>query len=144
MDLSLIQKSLLLATFFRGNKPDQERWISCADQVVTLSLYYTGQLPTDDIQSRFTKRGYVGGLYDADGMLLPLINDRYAELIELINSQPQFIQGGGDLESPAYPTFTACRLTDSGASLAPNITPLFPDTPDFPSWPNSRTLKQTQ
>ena len=44
MNISDIDKSLLLAAFFRGNTHEQDRWTSCADQVVTLSLFYADEI----------------------------------------------------------------------------------------------------
>jgi len=140
MKLTPIQESLLLATYFRGNTPRHDRWVSCCDQVVTLSLFYTGDITVEDCCLRFQNRGHVGALYDAEGTLLSMINDRYTELIQLIREQPDLIEGGGDFDTPAYPTFTACRLTDSGVDVAPEIARRFPTHPDFPEWPDSRTL----
>lgn len=138
-NLSLIEKSLLLAAFFRGNTLDQGDWTSSSDQVVTLSLFYTGDITSDECQSRFSTRSYVGGLYDDDGELRPQIEARYQRLIELIWKQPQLIEGGGDLETPAYPSFTACRLTTQGIELIPDIVDRLPRKPDFPNWPDRRS-----
>ncbi|WP_166831254.1 hypothetical protein [Thalassoroseus pseudoceratinae] len=139
MNLSCIDKSLLLAAFFRGNTRDQDRWTSSSDQVLTLSLFYTGDITSDECQYRFSNRGYVGGLYDDDGELHPQIDSRYQNLIDLLRVQPHLIEGGGNLETPAYPTYTACRLTDDGIRLVPDIIDLFPRKPDFPNWPDRRT-----
>ena len=139
MGLSLIDKTLLLAAFFRGNSHDQDRWTSCSDQVVTLSLFFTGDITADDCQTRFSRRRYVGGLYDDDGELQPQIESRYQNLIGLLREQPQLIEGGGDFKTPAQPTYTACRLTDEGIRLVPAIIDSFPRKPDFPNWPDRRT-----
>ena len=139
MDLSLIDKSLLLAAFFRGNTPDQEHWTSSSDQILTLSLFYTADITSDECQSRFSNCGYVGGLYDDDGELHPEVTSRYQHLIDLLLKQPQLIEGGGDFETPAYPTYTACWLTDDGTRLIPDIIDLFPHKPDFSNWPDRRT-----
>ena len=140
MDFTPVQEALLLAAFFRGNTVDFQRWISCNDQVTTLSLFYTGDITAADCQERFATRGYVSSLYTEDGLLLPNIAERYAALIRLIHKYPNLIQGGGDLKSPASPTFTACRLTAAGNELIPDLAQRLPRTPDFPSWPSSRTL----
>ncbi len=60
MNLSQIGGSLLLAAFFRGNLRGQRRWTSCSDQVVTLSLYYTGEITAAECGVRFSSRPYVG------------------------------------------------------------------------------------
>ncbi len=138
MNLPVIDKSLLLATYFRGNTPNQGVWTSSSDQVVTLSLFYTGDITSLECQSRFANRGYVGGLYNDDGELRPQIESRYQHLINLLREYPQLIEGGGDFELPAYPTFTACRLTEDGIRLIPGIIDSFPRKPDFPGWPDQR------
>ena len=139
MNLSDIENSLLLAAFFRGNTREQDRWTSCSDQVVTLSLFYTGDISADECESRFSDRSYVGGLYDNNGDLQPEIEFRYNKLIELIRQYPVLIEGGGDFDTPAYPTYTACRLTDSALELVPSLLAAFPSKPEFPNWPDRRT-----
>ncbi len=138
MDLSDIDTSLLLAAFFRGNALDQSCWTSSCDQVVTLSLFYTGDIAFDECQDCFSKRSYVGGLYDDEGDLHPQIDNRYRHLIRLISEQPHLIEGSGDLQLPAYPTYTACRLTSEGIQLIPEIIGAFPPKPNFPNWPDQR------
>ena len=138
MHLSQVDNALLLAAFFRGDMLDQDRWTSSSDQVLTLSLFYTGDITADDCQSRFSKNGHVGGLYDEDGELHSQIETRYRHLINLLREQPQLIEGGGDFDAPAYPTYTACRLTDHGVKLIREIIDLFPRKPDFPLWPDRR------
>ena len=138
MNLSVIDKSLLLAAFFRGNTSDQRAWTSSSDQVVTLSLFYTGDITADECRSRFSNRGYVGGLYGVDGQLHPQIETRYQNLIDLLREQPQLVEGGGDFATPAYPTYTACRLTDICIRLIPEIIESFPRKPEFPNWPDRR------
>ena len=138
MNLSNIDKSLLLATFFRGNTPDQERWTSNSDQILTLSLFYTGDINSDECETRFSRRGYVGGLYGDDGELCPEFDSRYEHLMELLRTQPELIEGGGDFGTPAEPAFTSCRLTDEGIRLIPDIIDLFPRKPVFPNWPDRR------
>jgi hypothetical protein len=140
MGFTRAQESLLLAAFHRGNSADCQRWSSCNDQVVTLSLFFTGDISAADCENRFAVPGCVGSLYDAQGLLLPDISDRYADLITLIHMHPTVIQGAGDFESHADPTFTACRLTVAGDELIPDIAQNFPLHPDFASWPNRRTL----
>ena len=139
MNLSIVDNSLLLATFFRGNTQEQERWSSCSDQVITLSLFYTGAISPDECQSRFTERSYVGGLYDDTGDLKPEIESRYNDLIELFRKYPSLVECGGDFDTPAFPTFTACRLTNAAIRLIPNLLATFPRKPDFPNWPDRRT-----
>jgi hypothetical protein len=138
MNLSIIDKALLLAAFFRGNIPDQDYSTACSDQVLTLSLFYTGDITAAECQSRFSAPGYVCCLYDGNGKLHPQIDSRYQGLIKLLREQPQLLQGGGNFDSPADPTFTACRLTDEGIRLIPDIIDLFPRKPDFQDWPDRR------
>lgn len=141
MDLSQIEQSLLLATFFRGNLPDQRAWTSCSDQILTLSLFYTGDISADECQTRFSSRRYVGGLYSDEGEIHPQIEARYRCLIELLRKHPELIEGGGNFETPGCPAYTACRLTDDGLRIIPHIIELFPGKPDFPNWPDRRTLQ---
>ena len=140
MNFSAIEKSLLLTAFFRENTQDQERWTSSCDQVLTLSLFYTGDITADECQSRFSTRSNVGGLYAADGELDSQIESRYQLLIDLLRQQPQFIEGGGNFKTPAHPTYTACRLTEVGTRIIPDIIGSFPSKPDFPNWPDRRVL----
>jgi hypothetical protein len=139
MHLSSVDQSLLLAAFFRGNTRDQDGWTSSCDQVITLSLFYTGELSADECRARFENPGYVGGLYIRNFGLRPQIQLRYHALIDLLKRHPELIEGGGDFELPADPTFTACRLTTAGDSLIPEIIGLFPQKPEFPKWPDKRT-----
>ena len=44
MPLSLIEKSLLLAAYFRGGNQADDVWTSNSDQILTLSLFYTGDI----------------------------------------------------------------------------------------------------
>ena len=139
MNLSTIDKSLLLAAYFRGNTCDQDLGTSCSDQVVTLSLFYTCDITAQDCQNRFSNRGYVGALYDDDEELNPEIAMRYQQLIDLLRKQPNLIEGSGDFKTPAHPTYTACRLTDDGIRLIPDIIKSLPCKPDFPNWLDQRT-----
>lgn len=139
MSLSVIEQSLLLSVYYRGNTIDQNRWTSSSDQVVTLSLFYTGGISFSECESRFGNRRYIGGLYTDDGELHPMVAIRYSELIELLKKHPDLIEGGGDFQTPAYPTYTACRLTAEGDQLALSFMDSFPQKPDFPSWPDART-----
>ncbi|MEM9409973.1 MAG: hypothetical protein AAGA30_02600 [Planctomycetota bacterium] len=138
MNLSNVDNSLLLAAFFRGNTHEQEYWTSCSDQIVTLSLYYTGDISAGECESRFSGHRCVGGLYDSNGDLQPEIESRYNKLIDLIRCHPSLIEGGGDFVTPAYPTFTACRLTADALKLVPDLLKTFPRKPDFPNWPDRR------
>ncbi len=137
MNLSLIDQSLLLATYYRGNDLQQDNWTSCCDQVVQLSLFYSGDLTAEECQSRFSQ-GNVSGLYQDDGELVSQVKMRYEQLIEVLRSHPHLIEGGGDFDSPADPTFTACRLTEKGLELIPEILNRFPQKPEFPNWPDKR------
>ena len=53
---------------------------------------------------------------------------------------PGFIEGGGDLKRPADPTYTSCRLTVAGQRLALTFLPDFRRKPEFPNWPDRRTV----
>ena len=139
MNLSDIDKSLLLATFFRGNTQEQDSWTSCSDQVVTLSLFYTGSISASECESRFSERSYVAGLYDANGDLQPEIESRYNDLIALIQKHPSLIQGSGDFDTPAFPTYTACRLTHKAMQFIPDFFAEFPCKPEFRNWPDRRS-----
>lgn len=138
MSLTHIQESLLVAAFFRGGNPDDNVWGSNCDQVVTLSLFYTGGISSDECIERFSRRSYVGGLYDIGGELNTTIKARYRDLIELISNHPDLIQGGGDFDRPADPTYTSCRLTHKGRDIVTTIIPKFPQKPQFPNWPDPK------
>jgi hypothetical protein len=140
MPLSSVEESLLVASYYRGGSPDDRIWTSNADQVVTLSFFYTGDISSEVCIERFSRRGYVGGLYQEDGKLIEWIETRYRVLIELIREHPELMEGGGDLETPADPTFTACRLTVAGLRLACSLVPSFRQKPEFPDWPDRRTF----
>ena len=140
MTLSATDQSLLLAAYFRGNTLDQNHWTSSADQVLTLSLFYTGDITADECQARFAKRSYVVGLRNDDGTLHSLIVARYKSLTALFRSQPHLIEGAGDFDRPADPKFTACRLTNEGIRYIPQIIDQFPCKPDFPNWPDRRAF----
>jgi hypothetical protein len=140
MSLSVIHQSLILAAFFRGGTRDQDRWASNSDQVLTLSLFYTGDITSVECQSRFANCGCVGSLYSDEGELHPQIASRYQNLVNLLREHPQLIEGWGDFDTPAHPTYTACRLTDAGIGLIPELMASFPRKPDFPNWPDRRAL----
>jgi len=139
MTLSTIDKSLLLATYYRGGHRGDRAWTSNSDQILTLSLYYTGDITAEECAARFVNRGYVGCLYDADGELRDEIESRYLILIALLKTHPELIEGGGNFEFPADPTYTACRLTPAGFEVIPIAIERFPEKPDFPNWPDNRT-----
>jgi hypothetical protein len=138
-NLSLTEQALLLAAFFRGNPHSQTHWTSSCDQVIALSLFYTGDMSFADCEKRF-ETGYVSPLYDNDGGLLRDLRDRYNELIELIRRRHDLISGGGNLDTPADPTYTACKLTQDGIRLIPDLVKLFPAKPDFANWPDKNEL----
>lgn len=140
MPLTSVEESLLVAAFYRGGCPDDPNWTSNSDQVVTLSLFYTNDISPEDCVERFFQRGYVGGLYEEDGELKELIKTRYRVLIELIRKNPELIKGGGNLEMPADPTFTACRLTVAGQKTACLLTASFRQKPEFPNWPDQQAF----
>jgi len=104
-----------------------------------LSLFYTGDISPEDCITRLSIRGYVSGLYDDEGELRQEIASRYQNLIDLLERQPLLLEGGGDFDTPAHPTFTACRLTDDGIQLIPQFIYLFPTKPEFQNWPDRRT-----
>ena len=141
MPLSSVEQSLLLAAYFRGGRLDDEVWVSNSDQIVTLSLFYTGDITSADCAGRFAKRSYIQKLYDDEGILTEEIEVRYDVLIKLLERRPEWIEGGGDFELPAYPTFTACRLTTDGLQLAESFVESFPEKPDFPNWPDQRRMR---
>lgn len=139
--LTLIEQSLLVATFFRGELLDTEIWTSNSDQIIVLSLYCTSDISVEDCLKRFDRRSSVAGLYDANGNLVEAIARRYAILIDLVKRQPSLIQGRGNLNRPADPTYTSCRLTTEGIVYAQSVFRLFPEHPHFPNWPDRRSSK---
>jgi hypothetical protein len=78
------------------------------------------------------------GQYHDDGELRDEIRLRYQKLIELIRSHPDLIRGAGNLDHPAHPTYTACRLTPAGDKLIPSLIVLFPAKPEFRNRPDKR------
>jgi len=140
LTLSHIDESLILATYFRGGSQEQRRWTSSSDQIITLSLFYTGDISYDECADRFANRSYIKCLYDSAGELTSEIDGRYKLLVELTRDHSELIEGGGNFDLPAHPTYTACRLTNAGLKLAISLVPKFPGKPDFPEWPDARTL----
>ena len=138
MTLTQIEEAILVAAYFRGKDPSAEVWGSNSDQVLTLSLFYTGDIAFDDCESRFERRSYLRRVYDDDGQLNGQIERRYKILINLIQQRPDLIEGGGNLKTPADPTYTACGLTDAGCQMALALISSFPKKPDFPNWPDRR------
>jgi hypothetical protein len=139
MSLTSVEESLLLATYFRGRVPEDDRWRANSNQILTLSLYYTGDISYSECVSRFDTRSYVQKVYDENGELTKEIVDRYKILINLLQDHPELIEGAGDFEVPQEPTYTACRLTDAGLELAAELFDRFPKQPDFPNWPDRRS-----
>jgi hypothetical protein len=81
-------------------------------------------------------------VYDDDGQLNARIEQRYKILIDLIQHRPDLIEGGGDLKTPADPTYTACGLTDAGWQLACTLKSSFPQEPVCePSHARETTLR---
>ncbi|MFO1007356.1 MAG: hypothetical protein U0929_15455 [Planctomycetaceae bacterium] len=140
MSLSRIEESLLVATYFRGRIPKDDHWTSSSDQIVTLSLFYTGDITAEECVDRFSVKSYMRGLYTPDGELEEHIRTRYYELIRLVKTRNDLIVGAGGLDRPADPTFTACGLTDAGLGLISSLIQLFPPKPDFPNWPDRRSI----
>ncbi len=138
--LSPVEESLLLAAYFRGGSPDDHVWSSNSDQILTLSLFYTGDISSEECAERFSRKSYVGKLYQPDGELSELIETRYGHLINLLCQHPELIEGGGDLETPVDPTYTSCRLTAAGQGLACTLASSYLPKPDFPNWPDKRAI----
>lgn len=148
--LTRIDESLILAAYFRGGSQAQgNAWFSNTDQILTLSLFYTGDITEADCVGRFSRRSYVGKLYDNSveiteehpwGKLTEEIDGRYKVLIHLLREHAELLEGGGNFETPAHPTFTSCRLTDAGLQLAVTLVGRFPTKPVFPNWPDGRTM----
>jgi hypothetical protein len=103
-----------------------------------LSLFYTGDISCEDCAGRFSSRSSIQNLYDENGELNEEIEVRYGVVINLIQDRPDLIQGAGDLQLPADPTYTSCRLTDSGLKLACDFIDEFPQKPEFANWPDRR------
>lgn len=138
MSLSTVEKALLVATYFRGRIPLDWCWRSSSDQILILSLFYTGEITDEDCARRFATRSYVDGLYDEEGDLTEEIWNRYLALQNLLRKRPDLLQSGGDFVTPAGPTYTACGLTEAGTQLALSLVESFPKKPDFPNWPDRR------
>ncbi len=151
MSLTSVEESLLLAAYFRGRCPGLRGWTSNTDQILTLSLFYSGEIPFADCVSRFAERRirklYIedGKLTEEDGdwKLTEEIETRYKVLINLLHTHPELIEGGGNFKSPAHPTFTACGLTNAGLDLASSLINLFPQKPEFPDWPDNQTIPES-
>lgn len=143
--LTTIEAALLLAAYFRGNLPTQKGWISSCDQVITLSLFYTGDITFDDCAYRFSDRSHVLSVYEDEDCeeVSHVIRKRYGALIQFLRKRPDLIRGGGDFELPAHPMYTACRLTQAGEELIPELIQQFPTKPDFPNWPDKRSFPNT-
>ena len=133
-----IDDALLLAAYFRGGAPTDVPKTSNSDQIITLSLFFTGELTAEECAARFAVRCYVQQLYGEDGELLEMISLRYGSLIDLLHRRPDLIKGGGDLARPADPTFTGCWLTPAGLVAASALANTFPPKPEFPNWRDRR------
>ena len=151
MPLTAVEESIILAAYFRGGSQDDCAWTSNTDQILTLALFYTGDISSADCVSRFAIRSYIQKLYDEDadvtkenvwGMLTTEIETRYRVLINLLHEHPELIEGGGNFEHPAHPTYTSCRLTKAGLYLAESLINSFPRKPDFRNWPDKRTMPE--
>ena len=137
MPLSTVEESFVLAAYYRGGSPDDRGWVSNSDQILTLSLFFTGDISSEDCVERFSKRSYVSKLYDPDGELTELIGTRYRLLISLLREHPELIEGNGDFETPTDPTYSSCRLTIAGQNVARSLRPKFRDKPEFPTGPTN-------
>lgn len=135
--LSPIAASLIVATYYRGGDYRENVWGANCDQILTLSLYFTGDLSQDECLARFAVRGHVQSLYDDSG-LTDVISQRYQHLINLLREQATFIEGGGNFRLPADPTYTSCRLTPAGCEIASCLAGQFPAPPEFLYWANRR------
>ena len=137
LSLSPTQQSFLVAAWFRGCA-EQTRWLSNADQIVALSLYYTGDITFEDCTRRFSTRGHVPN-YDENGDLLIEVRDRYRALLDFVSQHSELLEARGDIQTPADPAFTSCHLTALGLSLASELIVRFPKKPEFPHWPDKRS-----
>lgn len=135
MALSKVEESFLVAAYFRG-VTENTGWTSNSDQIVALSLYYTGNITFQDCEDRFSL-GCVKN-YDKNVELFPEVRDRYRALLDFVERYPEYIDAAGDLVTPADPTYTSCRLTAAGVSLAIELIDRFPDKPGFAHWPDKR------
>lgn len=135
MSLTNVDESLLVAAYFRGGTEDTG-WTSNSDQIVALSLFYTGDITFEDCQNRFSM-GCIKN-YDKLTNLWPEVRERYRSLLDLASRHPDLIEAAGDLVTPADPTYTSCRLTAEGLKVAVQFVDLFPPKPDFPHWPDNR------
>ncbi|MDB5337109.1 MAG: hypothetical protein JWN70_2728 [Planctomycetaceae bacterium] len=140
LSLTAIENSILLATYFRGESLDTAIWISNTDQIITLSLFYTGDISFADCAARLSIRSYVQNLYDDNGNLTAEIDSRYTVLINLLHQHPELLEGAGDFQLPAFPTYTSLRLTEHGLRLALDLINSFPAKPDFLDWPDQREI----
>ncbi|WP_417387122.1 hypothetical protein [Gimesia sp.] len=143
MHLTSIEKALILAAYFRGGSPDDETWTSNTDQILTLSLFYSGELTAEECVRRFARRSGLQKLYTAEGELTEEIANRYQVLIQLLQKHPGLIEGNGNFTLPAHPTFTSCRLTNDGFLLAASLINRFPQKPAFPDWPDQRIMTES-
>lgn len=140
MPLTTIDESLVLSAYFRGGSQDDPVWTSNSDQILTLSLFYTGTISVVNCVDRFADRSYIQNLYDDNGDLHCEIAARYEILRNLLEQHCELIEGGGDFVTPADPTYTSCRLTEAGVRLSATLVAIFPTKPDLPNWPDKRAL----
>jgi hypothetical protein len=142
-DFSVTEQALLLATYFRGVHPTDHVFKSNSDQILTLSLFYTGDISSDECVARLSSRHYLNqSLYNGNSGLSEEIAIRYRVLIDLLTSHSNLIEGRGLFRLPADPTFTSCRLTPAGFQLAEQLVTLFPQKPDILRRPGQLGLPQ--
>jgi hypothetical protein len=137
MTLSHVEQALLIAAYFRGALSGDRYVTASCSEVINLSLFYTGDITGKTCEERFL-RIPEPHLYDEDGNLVDDIRLRYEVLIDFICNHPGLIEGAGNLDLPADPSFTGCRLTRAGVELATSFIPLFPTKPEFPERPDRR------
>lgn len=135
MPLDRIDESLLLAAWFRGGRSAHHGWTSNADQILVLSLFYTGDISFEECAGRFSRHLDVTYSYDRDPEEFVR---RDQQLVVLVASRSDLLEKGGDWATPCYPKFRACGLTPAGLELAGTRIDRFPTKPDFPNWPDKR------
>lgn len=142
MPLSPVEKALLVAAYYRSGSQDGCVWTSNPDQIVTLSLFYTGELSSEECVERFSEFGGVGGLYNESGELNEPVATRCMELIELLQKHPELIGGADDLGSPPSLIIANCLPTEAGLQLASSLIPTFRQKPEFWHWPDRRKFPE--
>lgn len=113
MPLDRIDESLLLAAWFRGRCiEDEDVWTSNADQIITLSLFYTGDISAEECARRFSHRSYISKLYGSDGELTEEIAVRDQALVALVRSRPDLLAKRRGLDNSLLPHVSSVRIDD--------------------------------